>query len=168
MATQSPATIARRAARKATLQHFAAAGIRLEESQARFLSRTGITTQEYIALRTAFGLGEAHKPVIRAASASRAMPRTAVVRKAAPKVFTSSDYRSHVRQPGKGGDSAWVSTDGTFYSVEYAGHNAFARKCNAAGIVTSSEYGSYVGALERRAGSTSAATTWSTRQSATR
>ena len=147
MAALTTATIARRNARKAVKQQFAAAGIVLSEQQARFIAKTGVTVEEYTALRQAFGL---HQPHIAERKAAIRRTRAYAAKAAKPaKVFVSTDedYRAHVAQPG--GDSAWVSRDGTFFKVNFTGHSAFAAKCKAAGIVTKTDaYGSYVGALE--------------------
>lgn len=141
----SAATIARRAARKATLAHFAAKGIRLEESQARFITKIGMPTAEYLALREAFSLGQPHKPVVRAARAAKAMPK-AEAQASMPTADKWAAVKSHIAQPG--GDSAWVDPKGTFYRVNFTGHESFATKCAAAGVVSASKYGSYVPSLE--------------------
>ena len=153
MATLTAATIARREARKAVKAHYAAKGIRLAESQARFIWSIGLSTDEYTAIREALALGQPHQPVVRASRVRKATTQVSVTarkgtlqgwEKAANS--TSNDYRSHIAKPG--GRSAWVATDGTFYAVTYAGHHAFSMKCAEAGIVQALDYGSAVGPLE--------------------
>lgn len=146
----STATIARRAARAAVKAHYAAKGIRLAEAQARFITKIGMPTNEYLALREAFDLGQPHKPVVKAARVRKAVSGTGNVWQqpaAAPAVADKwAAVKAHIAAIG--GDSAWVDPQGTFYKVNFTGHESFATKCAAAGVVTASKYGSYVPSLE--------------------
>lgn len=144
------ATAARRYGRIWVRRHFAKRGIKVTEQQARFIWKTGVSVDEYLAMRAAFGLGEAHKAAAprKAAPAPRAERSAAAFAAADPKPLTGwAAVKAHISDPK--GDSAWVATDGTFYRVSFAGHHDFSVKCHAAGIVTSTDaWGSYVGALE--------------------
>lgn len=141
-ATLTDATVARRYGRIWVRRHYAKAGIRLTTAQARYIWSIGMPVEEYVALRTAFGLDPAPAPAPR--KARKATP--AASPKPAPKVFTSSGIEDHIDQPGS--DSAWVDPKGTYYRVGSCGHNEFASKAAAAGIVSKVEWGSYVPALE--------------------
>lgn len=151
MAAITSATISRRAARAAIREEFRQAGVVITDDQARTIWRTGITVVEYKALQHALGIDTAHH--VRKSVARKQQPRRSVQFRT-PKVFASrnsDDYRSHIVEPGAGRDSAWVATDGTFFSVSYAGHSEFASKCAAAGVVRSRDsWGSYVGSLENK------------------
>ena len=124
MAKATATTIARRSARKALIAHFAGKGIRLTEREARveMRNRAGKFVSEAVSGYTA----------------------TVLIRKA--EAAAAPAYLQHLSEPK--GDSAWIATDGRFFSVSFAGHSAFAGKCAEAGIVNSQKYGSYVPALE--------------------